>query len=238
MACSGRNPYKKIEGFWVSVDYRKDKPFQTLVIGDSILKQNKFGVYWYSCPLLPESNYFKAPGPHWETAFLISIKEDTLLQIFERTETIDTLKYVRMDSLQILRDVLFCDALPKINLPEADQTSSIQLARKALVSNLYIGHLKTGIVQDYPEINQDSVVLQINDELIDLSKVSRFLKEVQSNIDESERDSLIIALYTDENTPMEMLFKIRQTIHEFNPKLTVYRAYIDWDERKFYYKAI
>ena len=57
IACSGRNPYEKIEGFWVSVDYESGKPVRSLQIRDSVIAIDGFGDYEFS--FNPEYNVYE-----------------------------------------------------------------------------------------------------------------------------------------------------------------------------------
>jgi hypothetical protein len=237
--CSNRNPYEKLAGFWVSEEQVHEKPFRTLTIKDSAIELNRYGVENYSFALERKDNYFKAlyPFDSWETAILVHVKEDTLLQIFLNGEN-DTVRYSRMDSLSLFRDLVLCDALPKIILPEADEQGNLVLSEKSLVCNLYIGPLKRGVQRNFPKIAEDSIVLQVYDVLISFTELKEFLQQQQSNVDEAERDEIGVVLYADKDTSMKLLEEIKQAIHRFNYKWMVYRAHINWNKRKFFYKVI
>lgn len=240
VSCSKRNPYEKLHGFWVSREYKANRPFNTLTIRDSVVELNKYSPHNYVLPIEYKDDHFKAiyPFDSWETAFLIHTQGDSLLQIFPHSVN-DTIIYTKMDSTSIFRDALLSDVLPRVNLPEANQeTGNIILHKKSLVANIYIGRLKPGVLEDVPTITEDSVVLQVNDVLINLMELNQFLKLQQSQLDESERDRLMVVLYADKDTSEEMLYEVKQAIQLVSPKLTVCKAFIDWDSRKLCYENI
>ncbi len=243
IACSEKDNLKSIAGFWVTSDYKNNKQFYTLCITDSVVETNKYGIDNYEYAIMQMEDYFDVHHPFdsWPLAFQLFLKGDTLVQAYPN-EGGESRKrfYVRTDSIGIKKDLLFCDSPLSIQLPEADHRSNdwLSMERPSLVSNLYIGYLKKGNLQDFPGMEPDSLGILVEDVLINLSDIDLFIIRSMDTVDESEREKIIIALAADKATSRVTIEEIVRTVHLCNPNLIMCRAYFDVTIGKIRYKAL
>ena len=86
-SCVQQNKVEELSGFWVSIDYKKEKTFHTFIIKDSLLQIDKYGTSWIYNPtyaLWPAKDYVEAHYTFdgWYTAFFLFIDNDTLTQVY------------------------------------------------------------------------------------------------------------------------------------------------------------
>lgn len=241
ISCIHPDEPRSLSGFWVSTDYYKDKPFQTLIIRDSVIETNRYGIDHYIYPLFKEGDAVVARYPFhgWEVAFTLSRRGDTLFQLKKWSETDSMIvKYVPSDSTKIAGDLLLFDRPLRLHLPEGDIGNTIALPERHLHSSIYIGKLRKGSLADFPLIGKDSIVMQVYDVFIPLQGIEDFLKNEKSKLDESDRDRSAVVLYASEEVTEVFLKDVVEKIHEDEPGKTVYRAKFNWVKKEFLYERI
>jgi hypothetical protein len=248
-SCTERDIQRPIQGFWVSDDYKSGKSFQTLTISRPdtnmygsipfLVETNQYGAYSFIEPLDTIHGQFEAYGPHWETAFILNLEGDKLVQTFSVGETDERkVKYIRVDSLQIWREAIFSDLLLQIDLPHANESDNLVPRRSYLVSHLFLGPLKDSLKAERPAIARDSTALQIFDVLIESYELERFLRNEQAKQDETNRDSIIVVLNADSKISEGEINEWVGRIKSYNPKLRVWQRCIDLNSRKFRYRKL
>lgn len=241
VGCVRTDELRSLSGFWVSTDYFQGKAFQTLLIRDSVAEMNRYGIEHYSYPLFIEDDAVVAryPFDSWEVAFNLSLRNDTLIQIKKYSETDSiVVRYVACDSTKIKRDLLLFDSRLHLHLPEAGIENIKVLPDYSIRSEIYIGKLRKASLADFPLIKEDSLFLQVYDVFIPLNEIGEFLKIQKTNVDETDRERIFVLLYASEEVPDEFLRNVVETIHEYDDKLSVYRAMYDWVETEFRYENI
>src|SRR5688572_11997341 len=221
--CADKDQLKELSGFWVSTDYKRDRAFYSLLIKDSLVETNKYGIDNYIYPLSHNENHVEAHYPFhgWETAFDLFVNTDTLTQIYYYNEANERkIKYVLMDSNLIDRRLLYCDSPLQIDLPDANEKKEpIVIETKSLISSLFIGKLKKGSINEFPDVSADSFAIQRGHILIPFSGIQAFLKNEQPKLDELDRENFITLLHADKGTPEAFIIKIREAVRKYNPKL-------------------
>lgn len=241
-ACTKENRVEQLSGFWMSADYEPDKAFNTVTIKDSVLEINRYGTYNHTYALWPTEDYVEAHYPFdgWYTAFVLFVDKDTLTQIYDyKKKNERRIKYIRMDSLSIGRKMLYCDSPLKIDLPNAREKNGwVHIGKRSLVSSLYIGKVKKGNMSEFPGVSTDSIAIQKDDVLIPFSDIETFLKIEQAKLDELDRENFIILLHADKETPEQFTIHIRELVRNYNPKLRVCKAHVNWQGRTILYHEI
>ena len=107
------------------------------------------------------------------------------------------------------------DMLVEQHLPRAEQLT--KLARKSLISYLYMGKPKNIEFGSEPRI-------QANDKFIGVEDVVLFVAGEKDKLDEAERDMIRISLKVDEDVKMGVLSDVQQELREANALAVMYNT--------------
>jgi biopolymer transport protein ExbD len=103
----------------------------------------------------------------------------------------------------------------KQNSPRASQLRKLE--RKTLVSNLYIGQ------PTKPEYGTEEKI-QANDAFITTDDIIRWVNEEKSNLDESEREQITIAIKGDKDAKRGIIADVETELRKGNARKVLYTA--------------
>ena len=145
---------------------------------------------------------------------------------------------MRIDSTLTDQNDMFCDLKIATNLPEAEDKNLIAFSGRALMASLRIGNLKRGYQSDSSQIKPDSFLIQVEDVFLDFSELADYIKMSKLNLDEFDRDEMVLCVDADKKVPKFLLDKLIEIVKDYDPNLKIYRGYIDWKSRKILYKNL
>lgn len=234
MSCSERK--EDINGYWISADYSLDREFTTLLIADSILVKNPFGIDKWEYFIKHEDTINKVlyPFDDWSTEGIFSIRNDTIIYIEESQQ--DTLKYIRFFPEALAVDLTFSEYPIQISLPNMIEGKYISFDNIPLMEPLFIGKLKRGNQAKYLEINSDSILIQHFDTFITLNQIPKWIENAKAKLYVLDRDKTVVALFADSSTPESFIEKIK-IIAEENSLDTIL-AFVDPSSNKIYFKVL
>ncbi len=233
MSCSEKK--EEINGYWISAGYSLDREFTTFYINDSVFIENPFGIYRYERYILHHGDTTHElfyPFDSWPTAGIFYVEKDTLIYIRESPQ--DTTNFIRFIPESIGTDLTFSEYPISIALPEEEGYSVIE--EKMLAEDFFIGNLKKGNHSKYPEINPDSILIQVYDKFILFTELTDWINRAKAKVDEFERDKIIISIYADVETPESFLKEIKAKVEQNG--LRTARAYKNPVDNKIYFKMM
>ena len=116
------------------------------------------------------------------------------------------------------------DILVKQEIPKAQQLK--KLARKSLVSYLYIGAPKKS------EVFGTEAKIQANDVFIEPNDVILWVSKEKDKLDEKERDLITIALKVDSDAKMGIVSDVQQKLRKANARKLMYNVLKNTDADK------
>jgi len=112
----------------------------------------------------------------------------------------------------IMRDT---EVKVKQELPRAEQL--VKLERKDLIVNIYVGKPKSAMLGTEPLIQADGTYIK-------LERLGTWIREVRSNLEESEKKQLTISLKVDKDVRMGLVIDIQAELRKVDARKIIYQS--------------
>ncbi|QHT68911.1 hypothetical protein GXP67_20780 [Rhodocytophaga rosea] len=238
-ACQNKPEKPDLRGHWHVYRLPFDSTFSTWDIIDStkfIVNVNNYeDAYERFYHLSVEDTVFQnVQFNHFEGNFKYQLSFDTLfLKEIDYIPVNDStyLEYAgEIFAYGIRVDASTCDLTKEyyghlqinINLPISEKVTEQDdlLTVLSLVSYMDIGKPKSFIKQ----YSSDTFLIQVNDVFIPYHSVPEYIDQERAKLPEVDRDSLMILMGIDRNTPAIMVDSVEQSIHASYPMVDIYYA--------------
>lgn len=94
----------------------------------------------------------------------------------------------------------------KVRFREPAGTQLEKLENKSIGTTIYVG----------PTNGSQEPSIQINDKIVDLSEVGRYISAERAQMGENERENMVVTLKIDKATPMALVEEIKKALKESN----------------------
>ena len=98
----------------------------------------------------------------------------------------------------------------KVRFREPAGTQLEKLENKSLGTTVYIGP------SNAPSKDSQATCIQINDKIVGIDEVSRYISAEMAQMGETERENMVVTLKIDKATPMSIVEQVKAALKEAN----------------------